>query len=94
MGAIQSAINPSLVTTSALVGLYKQSVKMDEEKMKQATERSENQKLAKIKQRANLQNQRARLTEARARTQIARTEILKQKSIQKELKEKLGNGAK
>lgn len=94
MGAIQSAINRSLVTTSALVGLYKQSVKMDEEKMKQATERSENQKLAKIKQRANLQNQRARLTEARARTQIARTEILKQKTIQKELKEKLGNGAK
>ena len=94
MGAIQSAINRSLVTPSALVGLYKQSVKMDEEKMKQATERSENQKLAKIKQRANLQNQRARLTEARARTQMARTEILKQKSIQKELKEKLGNGAK
>lgn len=94
MGAIQSAINRSLVTTSALVGLYKQSVKMDEEKMKQATERSENQKLAKIKQRANLQNQRARLTEARARTQMARTAILKQKTIQQELKEKLGNGAK
>ena len=94
MGAIQSAINRNLVTTSALVGLYKQSVKMDEEKMKQATERSENQKIAKIKQRANLQNQRARLTEARARNQMARTEILKQKTIQKELKEKLGNGAK
>ena len=94
MGAIQSAINRSLVTTSALVSLYKQSVKMDEEKMKQATERSENQKLAKIKQRANFQNRRARLTEARARTQMARTEILKQKSIQKELKEKIGNGAK
>lgn len=94
MGAIQSAINRSLVTTSVLVGLYKQSVKMDEEKMKQATERSEKQKIAKIKQRANLQNQRARLTEARARTQMARTEILKQKTIQKELKEKLGNGAK
>ena len=62
--------------------------------MKQATERSENQKLAKIKQRANLQNQRAILTEARARNQMARTEILKQKTIQKELKEKLGNGAK
>ena len=87
MGAIQSAINRSLVTTSALVGLYKQSVKMDEEKMKQATERSENQKLAKI-------NQRAILTEARARNQMARTEILKQKTIQQELKEKLGNGAK
>ena len=94
MGAIQSAINRRLVTTSALVGLYKQSVKMDEEKMKQAIERSENQKIAKIKQRANLQNQRARLTEARARTQMARTEILKQKTIQQELKEKLGNGAK
>ena len=62
--------------------------------MKQATERSKNQKLAKIKQRANLQNQRAILNEARARTQMARTEILKQKTIQQELKEKLGNGAK
>ena len=72
MGAIQSAINRSLVTTSALVGLYKQSVKMDEEKMKQATERSENQKIAKIKQRANLQNQRARLTEAREASEAAK----------------------
>lgn len=80
MGAIQSTINKALGAVATGIGATKVLKRMSIEKQELALKKVQDEKLARAKQRANLEKQRALYAEYKLRKNNAKAGMVKIKS--------------